>query len=247
MIDWERVQLGSLAQWLSAIGTISAVIIALFKDRITAWRNRPKLSVRSLRSPPDLDEIPYYYPMPGAPVYMPPVYKSADSYFLRLWIQNDGKTRAEKVQVFVENVFRETFPDTFEKMVSFIPMNLRWGFGSEKPTHAEVFADGISPGMGAHCILAHVIDPRKRHEIREYHLYTKKYPNTEHTVLYLETEMQPTNLCAILSPGTYRLKLLIAGSNCKPQPHTIEIRLDGRWFDDREKMLQDGVMMKKID
>ena len=35
----------SLAQWLSAVGTISAVIYALFKDTILAWIRKPWLEV----------------------------------------------------------------------------------------------------------------------------------------------------------------------------------------------------------
>src|SRR5262249_36315563 len=99
-------------------------------------------------------------PMPGAvPPGSKPIHLSADCYFLRLWIQNDGNVRAEKVQVFVSELHRETANGTFVKMESFIPMNLRWSFGNETPTHTEVFADGISPGMGVHCNLAYVLDP----------------------------------------------------------------------------------------
>ena len=128
-------------------------------------------------------------------------------------------------------------------MSSFIPMNLRWGFGSETPIHAEVFADGISPGMGVHCNLAQVLDPSKRNDVGDDHPDTKP----EQTVMRLTTEMNPTNRCNVLVPGTYQLKLLVAGSNCRPKAYTAQITLDGRWFEEREKMLQDWVIMKITD
>jgi len=242
MIDWEKVQWGSVAQWFSAIGTISAVIVALFKEKILSRWYRPNLTAKARRHPPDLDRIPFRYPMPGAPLGSPPAYLEADCYFLRLWIQNDGKSRAEKVQVFVSEVLRERAGE-FVHMNSFIPMNLRWGFGSETPTHTEVFADGISPGMGVHCNLAQILDHSKRKDAGDDHPDAKP----DETVMRLTTEMNPTNYCNVLVPGTYQLKLLIAGANCRPKAYTVQITLFGKWFEEREKMIQDGVLMKIID
>jgi hypothetical protein len=247
MIDWNQIQWGSAAQWISAIATFSAVSVALFKEGVLARLRRPKLTMRAHHGPPDSDKIPFVYKrvlnsveaiVPG----LPPIPTSADSYFLRLWIQNDGKSRAEKVQVFAARLFRKTKNNRFELMGSFLPMNLRWGFGSETPTHAETFADGISPGMGVHCILAHVIDPAHRKEIGEDHPEAKP----GQTVLCLETELKSTSRCHILAPGTYHLELLIAGANCRPTSHTIELTLTGEWFAERERMLREGVMMRVL-
>ncbi len=242
MIDWEKVQWGSVAQWFSASVTACAVIVALFKERFISWWFAPKLTVNARQDSPDIDYIPFRYPAPGIPTGFPPIYQEVGCYFLRLWIHNKGKSRAEKVQVFVSEILRERAGE-FIPMKSFIPMNLRWGFGSETPTHAEVFADGISPGMGVHCNLAQVLDPSKRKVAGDDHLDAKP----EETVMRLTTEMNPTNRCNILLPGTYRLKILIAGANCRPKAYMLQITLLGKWFEEREKMLQDGVLMKIID
>ncbi len=233
---------GSWTQLIAAIATLLAVIVALIKERIISWWFPPKLTMKARQHPPDIDHIPFRYPMRGTPPGFPPVYLEADCYFLRLWVQNDGKSRAEKVQVFVSEILRERAGE-FIPMSSFIPMNLRWGFGSETPTHAEVFADGISPGMGVHCNLAQIIDFSKRKEVGDDHPDAKP----EETVIRLTTEMHPTNRCNVLIPGTYRLKLKIAGSNCRPKDYTVQITLFGKWFQEREKMLQDGVLMKIMD
>jgi hypothetical protein len=177
-----------------------------------------------------------YFSVPIYSASSPISKASVDTYFLRLWIQNEGRSRAEKVQVFIRRLLRETANGTFIPMDSFIPMNLRWG-------NAEVFADGISPGMGLHCNLARVADPANRKDIGDNHPDAK--PNE--TILVLQTEMQPTNYCHILLPdNTYHIELLIAGANCRPTPYTIELTITGKWFEEREKMFQDGVMMRVV-
>jgi hypothetical protein len=241
MIDWEKVQWGSFAQWFSAIASTAAVIVALFKEPVMAWWRRPKLMVRASPSQPDIDKIQNSYPMPGSPAGFPPMVGYADCYFLRLWVENKGKSRAEKVQVFVAKIQQITPNGTFP-LSSFLPMNLRWAFDTEKHYHAEVFADGISPGMGIHCNLARVTDPAKRKLVREDHPDAA----SEQTVLHLETEMKPNNNCHILAPGTYHLELLIAGANCRPTSHTVEITITGKWFDDLERMLREGSVKMKV-
>src|SRR5262245_44933831 len=64
------------------------------------------------------------------------------------------------------------------------------------------------------------------------------------TVLALQTELRPTNYSNVLKPGFYRLKLLVAGANCKPTSWIVELALTGKWFDDKERMFQEGVIIK---
>lgn len=236
----EPLESGSWTQLLAAVATVLATLVALFKEKIIAWRYPPKLMLRARRTPPDIDHITFRYPMNIPPPGSEPIYGYADSYFLRLWVQNEGKSRAEKVQVFVSKLLRRAPDGSFDPMESFIPMNLRWSFGSERPTHAEVFADGISPGMGVHCNLAYIIDPDK---IKIDHADA----TSGQTLMHLTTEMNPTNLCNVLAPEIYRLELLVAGANCRPRAYTVEISHTGKWFKEKEKMLREGVMMKIID
>ena len=240
MIDWQRVQWGSFAQWLSAGATLFAVFVALFKDQIIARWRHPKLTVRALMSPPDSDKIPIWFPI-GSPLPgQRQTGRFGDCYFLRLWIKNDGDVRAEQVQVFANKLSRRSANGTFTTVESFLPMNLRWGYGREAPTRAEIFNDGISPEMGMHCNLGHVTDPECRQWLNE-HL---PEVGQDQTILHLETELKANNRCYLLAPGIYHLELLIAGSNCRPVSYTLELMLTGKWFEDRDKMFQDGVMMK---
>src|SRR5262245_53113967 len=95
---------GTWTQIASTIATLLAVVVALFKERILSWYYAPKLTIQARPHPPDIDHIPFRFERPGTPPGFPREYGSIDSYFLRLWIKNEGKTRAEKVQVFVSEV-----------------------------------------------------------------------------------------------------------------------------------------------
>jgi hypothetical protein len=244
MIDWAQIPVGTWSQIASAIATTAAVFVALFREPFISWWRRPKLTVRTLSEPPDIDKIPFVWTIvssselsPGYPMGR----SSVDAYCLRLWVQNEGKSRAEKVQVFVAGVYREIDPHTPHVPVkSFLPMNLRWSFGTE--TNPISFADGISPGMGVHCNLARVLDPTKRKTLGDDHSEAEP----EQPVLHLETELKTTNLCNVLPPGIYHLELKIAGANCKPTSHTVVVTLKDKWFDDKERMLREGVRMRVL-
>jgi hypothetical protein len=96
------------------------------------------------------------------------------------------------VQVFVAEIHLLR-AGAFIPVESFIPMNLRWDFGSETSTRAEVFADGISPEMGIHCNLARIIEPGKRVQVGDDHPGARP----EQTVMCLITEMDPNNRCNV--------------------------------------------------
>lgn len=80
-------------------------------------------------------------------------------YYFRLWVDNHGKTRAERVQVFATKLHRLGADGKFVEDKHFLPLNLRW---SHSEDHPEVFAEGISPHMGKHCDLGRIIDFEKR-------------------------------------------------------------------------------------
>lgn len=54
------MELGSLGQWTSAVGTFSAVVIALFKEEITQLWRRPRLAARVLLKEPDCVKTPLH-------------------------------------------------------------------------------------------------------------------------------------------------------------------------------------------
>src|SRR5580693_1312473 len=48
----------TLAQWVGGLGTFAAVIVALFKDPIRAWWNRPKLTAICTKDIPETVKVP---------------------------------------------------------------------------------------------------------------------------------------------------------------------------------------------
>jgi hypothetical protein len=119
-------------EWLSAIGTFLAVIIALFAARIERWwQGTPKLALKAEQVavlPPDQE--------PKAVVY--------------LCIENRGTGQAGRAEVFAKAVNREEPSGSCERLSDFVPMSLRWTHS--EPDHPEVFVT-ISPEMQRYCIL----------------------------------------------------------------------------------------------
>jgi hypothetical protein len=230
---------GSLAQWVAAGATFLAVLVALFKTEITHWWRRPKLSARIKLSPPDCSKTQLDYVAQKTALTV----GRADCYYLRIWIENLGKTRAEQVQVYASKLWKRAADGSFSLVDNFLPMNLKWAHGPPPPKGPEIFAEGISPRMGKHCDLAHVVDPKHRANVG----HDLEGVPTDQTILALNLEVAPNTLTHLIAPGKYRLKLRIAGGNCSPITKTLELALTGKWYADQARMFTDGLGIKVID
>jgi hypothetical protein len=127
-------------EWLTAAGTIGAVLVALFAETFRRWYRRPVLRGRIEMRPPDCHLTPV-------------VHDEVENfaYWFRIWVRNDGRSSAEQVQVQASGLLRRSENGRFEEIRQFLPMNLRW-------THtAAIYAPRISPGMGLHCELGRIM------------------------------------------------------------------------------------------
>src|SRR5208337_3919680 len=138
----KRMELGNLAQWAGAVGTISAVIVALSKEALLRFIKRPRL-VALLKS-----EYPYCVKIPARET-SPEVWDGF-RYWIRIMVKNEGGARADKVGVFLSRFVVE---QTDEQAPKFMPMNLQWSYIN------NIYADGISPDMSRLCDLAAISDP----------------------------------------------------------------------------------------
>jgi hypothetical protein len=161
----------TLAQWVGAIATSSAVIVALFKDEVFRYFRRPKLGIRIMPGPPDCLFSPMTVSVEGALVW------SGSSYWLRLWIQNAGMFRAEQVQVFASTLLKRDANREFKPVGDFIPMNLRWS-NARDWRNPEIFAPGISRNMGKHCDLCSISDPANPTDELKGYKAMRCYPAT---------------------------------------------------------------------
>jgi hypothetical protein len=231
------VEIGTLAQWAAASGTFLAVLVALFKDEILRWRRKPNLIISAALAPPACHKTTITY----RDRTMPAMYATAACYYLRLWIENVGKTRAERVQVFASKLLRRSADGSFKEVEAFLPMNLRWAHGQQGDC-PEIFAEGISPKMGKHCDLGHVVDPKFRRDLG----YDLQRVASDETILALDLEVKPATLSHLIRPGVYRLELQVAAANCAPVAKTIELTITGKWFDDETQMFSDGLGLRAV-
>ena len=232
------LEIGTLAQWASATATFLAVLVALFKDEMLRWWRKPKLSVSIALASPDCHKTKLTYTIQKTAL----TYVAADCYYLRMWVTNVGKTRAERVQVFASKLSRQSADSSFKEVEAFLPMNLRWAHGQQAGNVPEIFAEGISPMMGKHCDLGHVMDPKFRKDIGED---LAGVPDDQ-TILSLDLEIKPNTLSHLITPGVYRLELRVAAANSAPVTKVIEITITGKWFEEQAKMFTDGLGLRII-
>src|SRR5258708_139782 len=116
-------------------------------------------------------------------------------------------------------------------------MNLVWSHPKPAPAGPEVFAEGISPGMGKHCDIGHIVDPSSKKDLGEH---LDRVPDNV-PVLALEVEFRSSTLSHLVPPGEYQLHLKIAASNCAPRAVMVHLVLKGEWFSDEMDMFEKSV------
>ncbi len=234
------MELGTIAQWVSAAATLLAVLVALFKVEIVNWWRRPILDASVFLEPPYCHSTTLHYTARRTAL----TFAQAQSYYFRLWIANRGKTRADRVQVFAARLYRKIADGSFKEDRNFLPMNLRWAHGQSREPGGgpEIYAEGISPDMGKHCDLGHITDPSNRVELNED---VDGVPATS-TIFALDLEVNPNTKSNLLAPGTYRLELQVAAANSRPIKKLVELTVTGQWFADERRMFQDGIGLRVV-
>jgi hypothetical protein len=217
------MEIGTMAQWAGASATFCAVLVALFREPFVRWRRLPKLvaEVAACR--------PYCIITPNGEDAGGGLRWDGCRYFIRLWVKNQGKSRADKVEVFLSGVRIRQTDGSLRELRDVSPMNLRWSYTNYK--EPEIYADGISPGMGKLCDFAAVSDPKTP---------SLKFVNAKDCLLSLRLEALPP-MKEWLAPAKYEFDVMIAGSNCPPAKQTIRLHLTGLWSDDPDVMLQNGI------
>ena len=227
-----------LFQWLQATGpiliAITALLVATFQNKMQAWAMKPELDISIDLRPPDCFKIPENIVDQNGQVI-----GTGSVYYLRLKVINNGNQKAEKVEVFASKLMEEQGNHQWREVISFIPMNLVWA------NDHSVFYPIISPKMYRHCDLVHIIDPQKRILFMKE---DKKWDNVsaQETILSIDTYVKLSTLSSLYPPGRYRLIVLVGATNAKPVEKILEIKVNGSWYEDEEKMLGEGISVKIV-
>ena len=229
------------AEWLTAIGTLLAVIVALvlalWGQQISQWLTHPVLYLDAKVQQPDADKVQRWSQLAGGHVI-----NLGEYYFFRLSVSNTGNAAAKDVQIFLSKV-EQLKAKHAENISRFTPMNLVWTNTERLSPRDRV----TKPVLLAHmppvfCDLIHIGDPQGRALPGGDDLDTVP---KDKAVLGLDVEIPTYSKGHLLEPGTYRLSLTLAASNCSPTQYVIEIWFPGEWFPQIEDMLNKGIRIEK--
>ncbi len=211
------------AEWLTAIGTVGAVVVALvlalWGEKIGRLVVRPKLSLKTHVGRPDSDTA-RRQTSTGT--------NAGTAYFFRLAIRNRGNTAAQDVQVFLDSVERIVNGKP-EKVAECTPMNLLWA------NRGSATLPRLLPEMPPiYCDLVHVEEP----------MPGWNSPEKQGASLVLDVEFPSNTGGHVLGAGTYLFRIILAGANCRPRRYKLEVIFPGGWFAQEEKMFDVGLKMR---
>lgn len=132
-------------EWLTAIGTLAAVLVALFAETFWRWWRRPVLKATVRK-----DDAGCYYKTTVSDGNF-----VVEAYYFRLWITNKGRGPADEVQVFASKLSRRDASGAFEPVRQFLPMGLLWTHSQP----ASITLPRLHSDMGHHCELGRVLKP----------------------------------------------------------------------------------------
>lgn len=226
---WQLTQ-SSLAQWVSGVGTVLAVIVALSREWWVKWFHKPSLTATCHRESPWTTKVRFFVNNSSGPW-------AGESYFIRAQVENTGNVSAENVQVYVSKLAKFGPGGKAEEIQTFLPMNLRWAHSPQGSRGA--FLDRLSPGMAAFCDVVAICDPAAN---RHWPLPTSTPPSTTLAVLQLEAETRDR----VLGPGRYQLTLRIAAANVRPIERAFEFSHTGVWDPNDDLMRQNQLTVSLV-
>lgn len=222
------------AEWLTALGTIAAVVAALglaFLGQFMKWYNRPKLKLNVIFKPPDCHYILSDLKTDRG------VIKYFDNFYFRLQVTNEGRTSARNLEIIIDRV-KIKVGDNWELDNSFLESNLTW-------THInQQYLQFLLPHSIKHANLGHIVDPKARLQVfkeRPQSLSVSK----KQTVFYFNITIQPTSKYHIIAPGKYKFRVSVGAENCEPTSEIFYLYFSGDWIVDEKLMLSNGINISK--
>jgi hypothetical protein len=187
-----------------AIGTVGAVVYALFRDLLVTPRRRPRLDLRFDRTGNDQVIV-------GTP-------GGFDAAHVRLRVVNrKGKDTADDVVVMVTELRR--LADSEKTMAEERPIGLPLTWSGSSP---PLTVASVHPGSERHIDLVHVDWPA-RDEIDIARKWSEAAP------LKLDLTPKPAGGQDILVSGTYEISVEVRARNADAIRYAIPVSWDGQW------------------
>lgn len=114
-IDYTKLFSETLPNWLSAIGTVGAVLVALFHKQYRNWRNRPKLDITCGKGTPYIEEFEYNIDSST----------KEKEIRIRLRVDNTGKYTADHCMVNVDGYYKKRDKDESFVKTDLTPVQIR--------------------------------------------------------------------------------------------------------------------------
>jgi hypothetical protein len=192
----QSVQLTDL---LTAIGTVGAVIVAIFLPIIQHFLNKPKLKVGLNFSPPDCHIT---------------LAKRGDNYIdvflMRFFVQNKGRSTAKNLEVTVDKIFLKSNGD-WEICSNFLSSNLLW------TNQNGSVLNNLLPKSRRNVDLAYIYKPV---------VSVRNQDETEMVVCISNIIFDDFNR---FYPGDYKFVIIVGGSNCDPITKEFIISFKEDW------------------
>jgi hypothetical protein len=202
--------------WISAIGTFFAVVVALLISYWDRRQGRASLRISVRPAPPDWS---------STAVQSEPEEGGMECFFVvRLTVANRGPAAARMVEAVVHELERLE-GGAWVRRGGFLPGSLRWTHGVEP--HLAL----LMPKTEKHVDLG---------EIRRNGV-TGNNAGLTFTIV-----PQPTLVYNSAGPGEYRFRVTVAAENAHPTTARFELRLTGEWHAEDEVMAQKGLSMRQL-
>lgn len=214
--------------WVPLLGVLVALllgIIGIFQDWIRACFKKPNLKISIKLEPPDCHKTSLYQAEVDR--------KICDTYYFRFRIENDGNYYAENTEAMITEVYKKG-DDKYEKLTNFLPLNLVWSH------YGQLTIPKIQPKLFKHLDFGHIL--------KSDTAYLQRFGVNSNASIFFEFDVavRPNTGSHILLPGDYKIKIVLAGNNLKPQEKTYRLILNDRWDDDEQKMLKENISIKEI-
>jgi len=178
----------NLAKAFAAIGTISAVIWALYHQEIKYFRDRPVLEIKGFKLEP-----PYFREAPesnGAQIV-------SKGFYINIPLENIGKRSAKNCQVMVTGV-GIYYNDKWNKDENWLSIPLRWVLDEQ--------AFFVKRPREERTLIPH------RQYFFDFGRFTTQHPNYIELLPIITSTAQP----GLFGPGKYCFEIKVTGEEIEP-------------------------------